>query len=67
MERAGLIRRRSVPGAGRGQTIHLTEAEQGLQARVWEVCLRRIESASADRLSPDKAYTALRLSNRLYP
>lgn len=67
MERAGLIRRCSVPGAGRGQTVHLTDATQGLQARVWEVYRQRIEAAFANRLSPDEAYSALRLMNRLYP
>jgi DNA-binding MarR family transcriptional regulator len=67
MERKGLIWRCSVPGAGRGQTIHLTEAAQGLQARVWNVYRHRIEVAFADRLSPAEAYCALKLMNRLYP
>lgn len=67
MEGNGLIRRCSVPGPGRGQAIHLTEASQGLQARVWEVYRNRIEAAFADRLSPAEAYSALKLMNRLYP
>ncbi len=67
METAGLIRRSSVPGAGRGQTVHLTESARGLQDRVWQVYRQRIEAALADRLSTDEAYAALRLMNRLYP
>jgi DNA-binding MarR family transcriptional regulator len=66
MERVGLIRRVSVPGAGRGQTVHLTEAAQGLQHRLWAVYSQRIEAAVADRLTPAEAYAALRLVNRLY-
>jgi DNA-binding MarR family transcriptional regulator len=67
MERAGLIRRCSVPGAGRGQTVHLTDAAHGLQARVWDIYRHRIEAAFGDRLSPAEAYAALKLMNRLYP
>jgi DNA-binding MarR family transcriptional regulator len=67
MERAGLIRRCPVPGVGRGQSVHLTKAALGLQARVWGIYRERIEVAFAGRLSTDEAYAALRLMNRLYP
>lgn len=67
MERAGLIRRVSVPGAGRGQAVHLTETARGLQDRIWQVYSQQIEAAFAGRLSPAEAYAAVRLVNRLYP
>lgn len=67
MEMAGLIRRSSVPGVGRGQRVHLTDAAKGLQARIWEVYAQKIEGAFADRLTTDEAYEAVGLMNRLYP
>lgn len=67
MEKAGLVRRESMTGAGRAQTVHLTERAAGLQAQIWEVYSREIEAAFADRLDPSEAYAALRLMNRLYP
>lgn len=67
MERAGLIRRQSVPGAGRGQIVHLTDKARGLHRRIWQVYRRMIMAALSDRLSPAEAYQALKLTNRLYP
>lgn len=67
IERAGLIRRSSVQGAGRGQTVHLTDKARGLQERVWEIYREQIETAMGDRLAPAEAYAALKLMNRLYP
>lgn len=67
MEKAGLVRRSSVKGAGRGQRVHLTATAQGLQARVWAIYTRQIETALAGRLSTDEAYAAVQLINKLYP
>ena len=67
MEQAGLIRRSSVPGVGRGQRVHLTPAALGLQSRIWAIYAQKIEEALASRLTTDEAYDAVRLMNRLYP
>ena len=66
MEQAGLIRREAVSGAGRGQSLHLTDRATGLQARIWAIYSHEIEAAMADRLTPAEAYAALRQVNRLY-
>ncbi len=66
MEEAGLIRRQSVPGAGRGQSLHLTEKSQGLQARVWQTYAERIQAAIAPHMTTDEAYDLVRYLNRLY-
>lgn len=66
MEKAGLIRRQSVQGAGRGQIVHLTDKARGLHSRIWQIYRRMILAALSDRLSPPEAYQALRLMNRLY-
>ncbi len=67
MEKAGLIRRSSVPGAGRGQRVHLTETARGLHDRIWAVYSRQIEAAFASRLTTKEVYAALTMMNRLYP
>ena len=67
MEKAGLIRREAVQGAGRGQTVHVTKVALGLQKRVWEIYEAMIYKAFADRLNTAEAYAALKLMNRLYP
>lgn len=66
METAGLIRREPVPGAGRGQSLHLTERSSGLQDRVWQVYVQRIQAAMAPHLTTDEAYDLVRYLNRLY-
>lgn len=66
IEAAGYVRRQAIPGAGRGQRLFLAPAGVGLQARVAEVYLARIQEALAPRLSPDEAYDLVRLLNRLY-
>lgn len=66
MERAGLIRRESVPGAGRGQNLHLTEMSVGLQDRVWQVYVARIQAAIGPHMTTDEAYDLVRYLNRLY-
>lgn len=66
MDRAGLIRREAVTGAGRAQRVFLTAAAQGLHAKVWEVYNDRIQHAFGPRLSTDEAYALLRMLNRLY-
>ena len=66
MQAAGLIRREAVPGAGRGQCLHLTEKSQGLQDRVWQVYVERIQAVIAPHLTTDEAYDLVRYLNRLY-
>lgn len=67
MEKAGLIRRQSLRGAGRGQIIHLTDSARGLHDRIWLIYRAEIEGHLASRLSTAEAYQALKLLNRLYP
>lgn len=67
MEKAGLIRREAMPGAGRGQRVFLAPAAEGLHQRVWQVYLARIQQALAPRMSTDEAYALVRVLNRLYP
>lgn len=66
MQSAGLIRREPVPGAGRGQNLHLTEKSVGLQDRVWQVYVARIQSAIGPHMTTDEAYDLVRYLNRLY-
>jgi DNA-binding MarR family transcriptional regulator len=67
MEKAGLIRRESVQGAGRGQIVHVTDRARGLHEQIWQVYRGMIVTAMEERLSTAEAYQALRLMNRLYP
>ncbi|MTH78499.1 MarR family transcriptional regulator [Paracoccus aestuariivivens] len=66
MEDAGLIRREAVAGAGRGQNLYLTEASRGLQDRVWQVYVERIQAAIGPHMTTDEAYDLVRYLNRLY-
>ncbi|NHF74062.1 winged helix-turn-helix transcriptional regulator [Paracoccus sp. 12-3] len=66
MEKAGLIVRRPLPGAGRAKSLHLTEASVGLQDEVWEVYVRHIQDAIGPRMTTDEAYDLVRILNRLY-
>jgi DNA-binding MarR family transcriptional regulator len=66
MEAAGLIRREALSGVGRGQSLHLTEMSQGLQDRVWQVYVERIQAAIAPHMTTDEAYDLVRYLNRLY-
>ena len=66
MEKAGLIRREAAPGAGRAQMLYLTEKSQGIQDRVWQVYVARIQSALGPHLTTDEAYDLVRVLNRLY-
>jgi DNA-binding MarR family transcriptional regulator len=66
IEKAGFVRRESIPGAGRGQRVFLAPAAEGLQERVWQVYMARIQAHLAPRLSTDEAYDLVRLLNRLY-
>lgn len=67
MVKAGLLRREATAGAGRGQTLHLTESARGLHAKVWQVYVARIQEAVAPRMTTEEAYGMLRMLNRLYP
>ena len=67
LERAGLVRRAATGGAGRGQTLHLTDAARGLHAQVWKIYVQGIQSALAPRITTDEAYDLLRTLNKLYP
>jgi DNA-binding MarR family transcriptional regulator len=67
LERAGLVRCAATGGAGRGRTLHLTDAARGLHARVWQVYVEGIQSALAPRLTTDEAYDLLATLNKLYP
>jgi len=66
IEKAGYVRRQAIPGAGRGQRLFLAPAAVGLQARVAEIYLSRIQESLSPRLSTDEAYDLVRLLNRLY-
>lgn len=67
IEKAGLIRRAATGGAGRGQTLHLTEQAKGLHHRVWQVYAAEIDKAFGSRMTTDEAYALVRVLNRLYP
>lgn len=66
METAGLIRRKAAAGAGRGQNLHLTDKSLGLQDRVWQVYVTRIQAAFGPNMTTDEAYDLVRALNKLY-
>ncbi|MFN4098762.1 MAG: MarR family winged helix-turn-helix transcriptional regulator [Pararhodobacter sp.] len=66
IEKAGYVRRQAIPGAGRGQRLFLAPSAVGLQAKVADIYLGRIQESLSPRLSPDEAYDLVRLLNRLY-
>lgn len=66
METAGLILRKAIPGVGRGQNLHLTDKSLGLQERVWQVYVSRIQTAFGPNMTTDEAYDLVRALNKLY-
>ncbi|WP_422071624.1 MarR family winged helix-turn-helix transcriptional regulator [Tranquillimonas rosea] len=67
IEAKGWLSRAPRPGRGRGQTLVLTEAGQGVHDRIWPVYERAIRAELGARLGTDEAYDLARLLIRLYP
>lgn len=66
MEKAGLIRSKPLPGAGRAKSLHLTDASSGLHDEVWQVYVRHIQDALGPKMTTYEAYDLVRVLNRLY-
>ena len=65
MEAAGLLRRASCPGDGRGQMIILTDAGREMRQRMWPVYAGAVQQAVGARLSPEEADGLADLLGRL--
>jgi len=67
MEAEGWIASAPAAGPGRGKVLRLTEAGQGMHARVWETYRTIIAEEIGSRLTVEESYDLARLLIRLYP